>query len=182
MNEGENKIVYPKQYGGYILWGSIWMINAVVLLFVIIKSSNIKLELNLDTFAGLSFLLVIFLYPVVVLVTILQFMRKKIYIQYSEKSIIFKGLFIKRSIDIEDIKSITKTDHKNLLGNVYIEGGANFLLSSFNYIRVPMIWFDEMDIYNMFDYLMHYNKKILTQGIYAETYIYDYSKKKIKKK
>lgn len=180
MNEDGNITVYPKQYAGYILWGMLWIILCIVFLVLFAKSGDLGAMWNEARILAVLFLLYASIYPLIVLLTIIQLIRNQIYIQYSEDSILFKGLFLKRSAEIKDIYSITKSPYKNLLGYVFIKRKRNYFVSILMDIRLPMIWFDETEIYDMFEFLRYHNRKIQTKGIYVQVYNYTSSKKKKK--
>jgi len=178
MNTSSTTTIYPEQYAGYILWGIIWVILCIVLLVSIITSSNMKLKLDIETVFVCIFLSLPYLYSAIIILTIIQLIKKKIYIQYSEEKVVFKGLLIKKSIKVNDIKSIVKNNYKNLLGYVLIRSKTNILIGDFKDIRFPMAWFSNEDTYRMFDFLICSNKSIFTKGIYATIYRNSEIKKK----
>lgn len=171
------KLIYPKQYAGYILWAILWTLLSIILLVSIYMSSDFELSSNLETVFVVSFLAAPCLYSINLILTCFFIVNKKIYLKYSINQIEFKGLYLHKVIKIDEINSIRKDSYKNILGYIVIKKDYSWVNISLTNIMFPMVWFAEKDIMRLIEFIKQYNNNIFIKGLYPNVYQYRPNKK-----
>lgn len=176
----KSKRIYPKEYTGYVFWSLLWIIISTMIIVPMMLSldTNIKLRLDKDTFIICTVLLSLCFYTTTTIITCIFLKNRKIYIEYSNELIIYNGLYLKRRMNISDIRLITRDNCQNILGYTLI--GRKHIHSevSARYIRFPMVWFSDKDINYMLEQIKSYNKDVKIDFFYTNTYTYSHNKKR----
>lgn len=167
MKEANNfRIIYATRYGWYILWTIFWVVLSAFILVGAFKTGNFKLELNLNSLFIISIFSVLCIYSINLILTCLLLISKNIYIKYSTKQIEFKGLYGYKCLKLEEIKSINKSNNKNLLGYMSIKRNSNWINVGHGNMMFPMGWFVEKDIRRMIDFIKNHNNQVKIDVIY----------------
>ena len=180
----EPHLFYPKEFWAYILiTGLLTLISLptgiMVIALFIMESSKFDDPFIIFTMLVLGILsLVISIYFII---TIIELIRKIIYVEVNKNHIKIKRFYVEKLINIWDIKYISKvSQYRNTFDYSIVGTEARDVQRNKKIVEFPTVWFSGNDVLKMVELLRTCRPSIEISGFYPKVSRVRYTKKRKK--